>query len=180
MFECIKKWFSKKEITPTPDVPVTPIEHNPDVEPIRPLNLEPGLRLIKEFEGCVLRAYPDPGTGGAPWTIGWGHTGPDVFPGKTISQAEADALFEQDIQPRVEAVKSLIKKAYTDNQFCALLSFAYNCGIGALGSSRLLYYFNQGQTQMAADEFPKWNQAAGRVLPGLVRRRARERELFLS
>ena len=58
-----------------------------------------GINLIKEFEGCELKSYPDPGTGGAPWTVGYGHTGPEVVPGMTISQPEAEQLLKQDLLP---------------------------------------------------------------------------------
>jgi len=143
-------------------------------------DLSRGLALVKEFEGCRLTAYPDPGTGGDPWTIGWGHTGSDVYPGLTITQARADELFEKDMQKFIDGVKRLVVVPMTNGQFGALVSFAYNCGLGALGSSSLLKYFNQKQIQAAADEFPKWNKAAGKVMPGLTRRRKAERELFLS
>jgi len=179
MFECIKKLFSKKPVaTPTP---LPPPEAPKPIDPIgAKRNLKKGLDLIKEFEGCVLHAYPDPGTGGAPWTIGWGHTGSDVYPGKKITQAEADILFEQDIQPRIRQVEDLIKVPVNDNQFGALLSFAYNCGVGALGGSNLLKYLNSGSYDLAANQFQFWNRGANGVLPGLVRRRKAERDLFLS
>ena len=144
------------------------------------VDLSKGLELIKEFEGCRLKAYPDPGTGGEPWTIGWGHTGSDVYPGKVISQKEADELFEKDMQKFIDGVAKLVKVPMSNGQYGALVSFAYNCGLGSLGSSSLLKYFNIGKIQEAADQFPLWNKAAGKVLAGLVRRRKAERELFLS
>lgn len=143
-------------------------------------DLSKGFAIVKEFEGCELEAYPDPATKSDPWTIGWGHTGSDVYPGLVITQARAEELFQQDMKKFVDGVKRLVVVPMTNGQFSALVSFSYNCGLGALGSSSLLKYFNQGQVQAAADEFPKWNKAAGNVMAGLTRRRKAERELFLS
>lgn len=144
------------------------------------VDLSKGLALIKEFEGCKLQAYPDPGTGGDPWTIGWGHTGSDVYPGLVITQAKADELFEKDMQKFIDGVAKLVKVPMTNGQYGALVSFAYNCGLGALQNSTLLKKFNIGDVQGAADQFPLWNKAAGKVMAGLTRRRKAERELFLS
>ena len=139
-----------------------------------------GVRLVQEFEGCKLEAYPDPGTGGEPWTIGFGSTGPDIGPGTVWTQEEADARFVDDLTKFGDGVDRLVRVPLTDNQFAALVSFAYNVGLGALAGSTLLRKLNAGDYQGAADQLPRWNKAAGRVLPGLVRRRAAERELFLS
>ena len=139
-----------------------------------------GVRLVHEFEGCKLEAYPDPGTGGEPWTIGFGSTGPDIGPGTVWTQEEADARFLDDLTKFGDGVDRLVRVPLTDNQFAALVSFAYNVGLGALAGSTLLRKLNAGDYQGAADQLPRWNKAAGRVLPGLVRRRAAERELFLS
>lgn len=139
-----------------------------------------GVRLVQEFEGCKLEAYPDPGTGGEPFTIGWGSTGPDIGPGTVWTQEEADARFLDDLTKFGDGVDRLVRVPLTDNQFAALVSFAYNVGLGALAGSTLLRKLNAGDYQGAADQLPRWNKGGGRVLPGLVRRRARERELFLS
>lgn len=137
-----------------------------------------GLRLIKAFEGCRLTAYPDPGTGGDPWTIGFGHTGADVYPGLSISQERADALLVQDLQ-RFEAIVSRAVTTQVDsNQYSALVSFTYNTG--ALEGSTLLALLNQQDYQGAAEQFLRWVRAGGQVLPGLVRRRNAERALFLG
>lgn len=138
------------------------------------------VRLVQEFEGCKLEAYPDPGTGGEPFTIGWGSTGPDIGPGTVWTQEEADARFLDDLTKFADGVDRLVRVPLTDNQFAALVSFAYNVGLGALAGSTLLRKLNAGDYQGAADQLPRWNKGGGRVLPGLVRRRARERELFLS
>ena len=139
-----------------------------------------GVRLVQEFEGCKLEAYPDPGTGGEPFTIGWGSTGPDIGPGTVWTQEEADARFLDDLTKFGDGVDRLVRVPLTDNQFAALVSFAYNVGLGALAGSTLLRKLNAGDYQGAADQLPRWKKGGGRVLPGLVRRRAAERELFLS
>lgn len=139
-----------------------------------------GVRLVQEFEGCKLEAYPDPGTGGKPWTIGWGSTGPDIGPGTVWTQEEADARFLDDLTEFGDGVDRLVRVPLTDNQFAALAAFAYNVGLGALAGSTLLRKLNAGDYQGAADQLPRWNKGGGRVLPGLVRRRAAERDLFLS
>lgn len=139
-----------------------------------------GLALIKRFEGCELTAYPDPGTGGDPWTIGYGHTGSDVHPGLTISQARADELLQNDLQKFEQGVNNMISRALTPNQFAALVSFAYNVGLGALQSSTLLRLLNAGDVNGAANQFGEWVNGANGPLPGLVTRRAAEKQLFLT
>jgi lysozyme len=136
-----------------------------------------GIDLIKQFEGCKLTAYPDPGTGGAPWTIGWGATGPDIRRGLTWTQEQADARLEADVQRFARGVDDLVEEA-TQSQFDALVSFAYNVGRGALASSTLLKKHRAGDYAGAAAEFARWNKAGGRVLPGLTRRRAAEAAIY--
>lgn len=139
------------------------------------------LDLIKSFEGCKLTAYPDPGSAdGRPWTIGWGTT-MGVVEGMTITQEQADAMLADDVQAVARLVNSLVKVKVNQNQFDALVSFAYNVGSGALGASTLLRLLNEGNYGGAADQFPRWTHGGnGEVLPGLVRRRAAERSLFLT
>lgn len=136
--------------------------------------------LAKRFEGCRLTAYPDPATGGAPWTIGYGATGSDVGPGTVWTQAQAD----EDLQDRLiilgNQIDVLVSVALTPNQKAALVDFAYNLGVGALKSSTLLHLLDQGSYAAAADQFPLWVRAAGKVMQGLVVRRSAERTLFLS
>src|SRR5690606_20869490 len=131
-----------------------------------------GEQLIKSFEGCELEAYLD--VAGIP-TIGWGHTGPEVKLGQKITQAEADRLFDLDTDRFEAAVDSLTKGHATDNQFAALVSFAYNVGAEALKTSTLLRKHNSGDYAGAAAEFGKWNKArvGGKlvVVKGLTRRR---------
>ncbi len=138
-----------------------------------------GLDLIKNFEGCRLTAYPDPGSGGEPWTIGYGHTGPEVHEGLTITQEQADQDLQRDLQNFEQAVNDLIAVSLTPNQFAALVSFDYNTG--SLATSTLLRLVNAGNFQAAAGQFALWvHDGNGNVLPGLVRRRAAEKQLFLT
>jgi lysozyme len=136
-----------------------------------------GLDLIKAFEGTVLKAYPDPGTGGAPWTIGTGHTGPDVHPGLIITAEQSDALLRNDLVT-AEMFVEHAAPGCTDNQFAALVSFAFNCGRKNLGGSTLLRLHNQRDYAAAKLEFGKWTHAAGKVMAGLVRRRKAEAALY--
>lgn len=138
-----------------------------------------GIQVMHFFESCRLTAYPDPATGGAPWTIGWGDTGPSVVPGLKITQAEADARFANRLTAEFEpGVLSKITRAATQGQFDALVCLAYNIGLRNLGSSTLLRKFNEGDVAGAADQFSVWNKAAGKVMLGLSRRRSAERALF--
>lgn len=136
-----------------------------------------GLDLIQEFEGCRLRAYPDPGTGGAPWTIGYGHTGPEVHPDSVITHDQADKYLEADLHRFEDGVSRLAPKC-TDNQFAALVSFAYNVGLGNLSGSTLLKRHNAGDYAGARAEFCKWDHMNGRVSSGLERRRGAEAMLY--
>lgn len=147
-----------------------------------------GQRLIKDFEGLELEAYPDPGTGGAPWTIGYGHTGPEVKPGLTWTKDQAEQTLRSDLEPFERDVTQLVTVPINQNQFDALVSFCFNVGSDidsddiaeGLGDSTLLKKLNAGDYQGAADEFPKWNRAGGKVMAGLTKRRNAERDLFLT
>ena len=143
-----------------------------------------GLRLIKRFEGCArargdgtFAAYPDPGTGGAPWTIGWGATGPDIGPGTVWTQAQCDARLATDLNRFAsEVVRALGDAMTTQDQFDALVSFHYNTG--AIARASLTRLHCAGNYALAAQEFGKWVHAGGRRLTGLVRRRAAEAALY--
>ena len=143
-----------------------------------------GIALIKQFEGCKLTAYPDPGTGGAPWTIGYGWTQPvdgkPVRPGMTIDQKTADRLLKTGLVSYENDILRLVKVKLSQGQFDALVSFTYNLGSRSLSTSTLLSKLNAGDYAGAADEFPRWNKVGGKVLNGLTRRREAERALFLS
>ncbi|PQA86568.1 hypothetical protein CW354_16290 [Marinicaulis flavus] len=142
---------------------------------------ESGIELIKRFEGLELEAYQD--IAGI-WTIGYGHTGPDVEPGMKISERDAEELLRKDLRPREQAVDSAVKVPLNQNEFDALVSFVYNVGVGALRSSTALKRLNKGDRIGAADALTWWNKATvGGVLRevvGLTRRRAAERALFLT
>ena len=139
-----------------------------------------GLALIKSFEGCRLQAYPDPGTGGHPWTIGYGHTGPEVTQDLTINQQEADEYLAQDVINFEQCVEQTLIVEVTQDQFDALVCFAFNVGCKALAGSTLLRLLNAGDSQGASSQFLRWNKAGGRVMAGLTRRREAERNLFLG
>ena len=141
-----------------------------------------GLKLIADFEGLRLKAYPDPGTGNEPWTIGYGTTvypdGRKVKKGDVITQEQALDYLKQDVKKFATSVTQVVTVPLNQNRFDALVSFTYNLGAGALARSSLLRKLNAREYKAAAAEFDKWVYAAGRILPGLVNRRKAERELF--
>lgn len=139
-----------------------------------------GIDLLKSCEGCRLESYPDPGTGGDPWTIGYGHCGSEVKPEKKITQEEAEDLLKQDLAKFEQGVENLLKVDVTDNQFSALVCFAYNVGLENLKISLLLRCINSYHLDDAAAQFSRWNKSNGSVMPGLTARREKERQLFLS
>lgn len=139
------------------------------------------LALIKQFEGCKLSAYPDPGSGGDPWTIGWGATGPGIARGVMWTQAQADSRLAEDVSKFAAGVNAMLAAApTTPSQRGALISFAYNVGLGALKESTLLRMHKDGDYAGAAGQFGRWNKAAGKVLNGLTRRREAEAAEYRS
>lgn len=138
-----------------------------------------GIALIKRFEGCRLAAYPDPGTGGDPWTIGWGATGKGIGPGVRWTQAQADTRLETDLlRYAAEVTQALGKVRTTQSQFDALVSFHYNTG--AIRKATLTRLHVAGDPVAAAGQFARWVHAGGRVMKGLVRRREAEAALYRS
>lgn len=135
------------------------------------------LKLIKEYEGCELEAYPDPGTGGDPWTIGWGATGSGIARGLTWTQAQADMRLSHDVAKFMAGVVAAAPKG-TANQIGAMTSLAYNIGPDAFKDSTLLRLHNAGDYAGAQAQFARWNRAGGKVMKGLVRRRAAEAEVY--
>lgn len=133
-----------------------------------------GLALIKEFEGCELSAYLCPAK---KWTIGWGRT-TNVKAGDKCTQQQADAWLNEEYDAFEAKVRKLLKVPVTANQLGALVSFAYNVGVGAFSGSTLVKLLNAGDYAGAAGQFARWNKAGGRVLAGLTRRRAAEAALF--
>lgn len=138
-----------------------------------------GIAAIKAHEGLRLQAYPDPASGGEPWTIGWGHTG-GVKPGDFITLEQAEQFLAEDIETAQRGIRNLVKVPLTEGQLWALTSFVFNLGVGALAKSTLLRKLNARDYAGAANEFGRWINAAGKPMPGLVRRRAEERAMFLS
>lgn len=134
--------------------------------------------LARKWEGCRLTAYPDPATGGDPYTIGYGATGPGIRKGVTWTQQQADKRLEQDVTRFVDGVRSVLKRPATDNQLGAMASLAYNIGLARFETSTLLRLFNGGSTAGAAKQFGVWTMAAGQRMQGLVNRRADERRVF--
>jgi len=133
--------------------------------------------LIRRFEGCRLNAYRCPA---GVWTIGYGHTGKDVFEGVTITQQEAERILDKDLTRFETNIPYHVDVPLNDNQFAALVSFAFNVGLGAFSKSTLLLKLNDGDYSGAADQFMRWNKIAGRPSPGLTERRLAEKELFCS
>lgn len=149
---------------------------------------ERGKALIKSFEHCVLKAYPDPKSGGEPWTCGWGTTR-GVTPGTVWTQERADAEFELDIQAAERLVHHYVKHEMTQGQFDAFVSIFQNVGPGSKWKSgigrlkggqpsTLLRKFNAGDISGTETEWVKWISPGTNVAKGLLRRRMSELELF--
>ena len=135
------------------------------------------ISLIKKHEGLRLEAYlPTPND---VWTIGYGHTH-TAKQGQKITEAQAEALLRKDITWAEEAVNKSVVVPLTQNQFDALVSFVFNVGAGAFGSSTLLRLLNSKDYDGAANQFLRWNKQKGVALKGLTKRREEERKLFLS
>jgi lysozyme len=137
------------------------------------------LALLRHFEGLRLEAYPDPASGGEPWTIGYGHTG-GVLPGERCSVEDAERWLANDAQSACTAVEPMVRVPLHQHELDALTSFVFNLGATRLWNSTLLAKLNKGDRQGAADQFLRWNRGGGRVMPGLVARREAERRMFLG
>lgn len=161
------------------------------------LHLGPdGAELCHHYESLRLQAYPDPGSpraraksagkpytglSGAPWTIGWGDTGPDVVEGLVITAQEADQRFALRMALEFEpAVRKAVKVPLNQRQFDAVVSIFYNAGVTALSNSTLVRLLNLGDFSGAAGQFPRWDKSGGAVMKGLQRRREAERLMFLG
>lgn len=168
---------------------------------------EQGTYLCHYFEQMKSRAYPDPGSplfkalmrekidpytlqavppkfaqvSGAPWTIGWGDTGPDVVPGLVITAEQADQRFARRMSSEFEpGVRAAVRLELAQHEFDALVSIFYNVGVGAMSGSTLVRKLNAGDRAGAAAEFPRWNKSSGERSKGLDRRREAERLVFLG
>ena len=138
-----------------------------------------GINLICSFEGLRLNAYDD---GVGVWTIGFGTTiypnGIKVKQGDTCTEAQAKAYMAHDLKKFESAVNSAVTMSINQNQFDALVSLAYNIGTNAFKNSTLVKKLNAGDIRGAAAQFDVWNKGGGKVMQGLVNRRAVERKLF--
>lgn len=135
-----------------------------------------GIDLLKQLEGCSLHEYLD---SGSIRTIGFGHTGVDVTPGLTWTQQQADDQLLKDIARAEQGVDKLLKVQLNDNQFSALVIFAYNIGLTAFKLSGVLARVNEGyHGDMVTEQMKRWCHAGTIVIPGLVNRRNKEIELF--
>ena len=139
-----------------------------------------GIDLIKQFEGYSSKAYPDPATGGEPFTVGYGHTGKDVKPGMAITAEQAEKMLRDDVAKFESGVSALLKVPTAQGQFDAMVSLAYNIGLGNFSKSALLRKHNEKCYSCAAGQFPAWNRANGKVMNGLTRRRNAERALYMQ
>lgn len=164
-------------------------------------NIQPAIELIKRFEGIL---DGDPSTVNLDpylcpagyWTIGWGHVvrnaegrmlkgAANKYPALRIypdgiTLDEAETLLRDDIRGTVHEVGRILAPAVNDNQFCALVSFVFNIGIGAFRKSTLLRKLNAGDHAAVPKELMRWTRAGGKVLPGLKRRREAEAKLWLT
>lgn len=140
---------------------------------------EEALDLIREFEGFRGRAYRCPA---GVWTIGYGHTAmagrPAVTAGMDISRAEADAILRADVATVAAGVRRHLRAPLSDSQFSALVSFAFNVGLGNFAASSVLRSVNAGALDRVPARLMLWTKAKGRTLAGLVRRRAAEAAMF--
>lgn len=137
-----------------------------------------GIAMIKAHEGLQLIAYPDPGTGGEPWTIGYGHTG-GVRPGDVITENQAEMILRSDLDGFERAVESLLPIELSQSEFDALVSFAFNVGVYSLETSTLRKRLLAGEPRcwVYQKELPRWNKGGSGVLQGLVKRRQAEADL---
>lgn len=131
-----------------------------------------GLALLKSFESCRLNAYQDQG---GIWTVGWGHTGPEVVQGMVVTQLQADLMLQKDLE-RFYHLDDYLSEQINENQYSALVCLAYNIGLRALKTSQVIKLINLGQDP--TDEWMQWNHVDGQVNQGLRRRRAAELELY--
>jgi lysozyme len=134
-----------------------------------------GLALTKSFEGLRLQAYQDCA---GRWTIGYGHTGPEVVAGLAIDEAKAEALLRGDLVEAVACVNRAVTAKISQGQFDAMADFCFNAGRGSFLQSTLLRKVNAGDVAGAAAQFGLWVHAGAEVVAGLARRRKAEAEMF--
>lgn len=169
-------WIAQYRNAPEPKEEIDTFTHN-NTEGMT--TSKAGIEMIKTFEGCELSAYWCPS---GVLTIGFGHTGSDVYQGQTITEEQATALLRVDLNRFEDAVRRQIKVPLEQCEFDALVSFAYNCGEGALQHSTLRRRLNEGgdKPTIFREELPKWVNGNNGPLLGLVRRRDAEVKLATS
>lgn len=168
MLSWLRSLFIKRPVEP--DVPVASAKPQRDVVNTYVLN-RAGIDLVKQFEGLRLKAYKCPA---GVWTIGYGHTGKDVEKGMVITEAQAEALLVSDLSKFADGVRRRVKVPLNSNQFSALVSLAFNIGLGAFGKSTLLRKLNAGNYDAAPAQILRWNKVGDKELRGLTRRREAE------
>lgn len=197
LFDAIRamlgRGMTQREVNAINEALVVPVAPSlPEVTYTPKQTSRAGVKLIGDFEGYArklsdgrCKAYPDPGTGGAPWTIGYGATtdfqGRPIKPGTIWTRQQAldrKALHLREFEGNVIAGLGDAIHGTSQEQFDALVSFTYNVGPKRFLSSTLLRRHKAGDFSGAAREFSRWNKAAGRVLRGLTRRRAAEAALY--
>lgn len=134
-----------------------------------------GLALTKRYEGLRLKAYQD---SGGVWTIGYGHTGPDVQANRETTPLEAEALLRADLRAAIDCVNAALKISVQQNHFDALVDFCFNAGRGNFAHSTLLQKVNANDLTGAANEFGRWININGQPSRGLQRRRFAETAMF--
>lgn len=138
---------------------------------------ETGKDIIRNLEGLRLTKYPD----GSGFSIGYGH---QIKPGENIgdkiTERVADNLFQKDVLIAERIVNTLVKAPLSQFEFDALVSFVYNIGGSAFNKSTMLKYINQNRKDLAALEFDRWVYSKGQIMPGLVARRNKEKNLFTA
>lgn len=142
-----------------------------------------GIDLIKQWEGCFLKAYHGAADRPGLLTIGYGHTDaagpPKVYAGQRITAREAETILKNDLSKVEDAVERLVKVKLNDNQFATLVSFVFNVGEGNFRKSTLLRKLNAGDYESVPSELMKWTQANGKRVQGLANRRAAEAGLWV-
>lgn len=133
--------------------------------------------LIKTFEGLEKNSYR---CVAEVWTVGYGHTGDDVYPGMRITESQAEDLLKKDLKRFEDGVNELIEVPITQGIMDSLVSFSFNVGLGALSESTLLRLLNQRKYAEAGDQLLRWDKVDGVPLAGLTRRRKAERSLWYS
>lgn len=136
-----------------------------------------GVTLTEGFEALQLTAYKDIR---GRWTIGYGHTGPEVHEGLVWTERQAETALANDIWWASGVVNRVVKYPINQNEFNALVDLVYNIGAGNFASSSMLRDLNKGDIKNAAMQFDIWDHAGGKVVAGLLRRRQDETTLFDS